>query len=180
LSVTPTTLAGVLVLASPAAGDARGSFSRIVDRAELEAAGLHVDFPQWSVAANDRAGTLRGLHFAAPPHSEAKLVRVVAGAIFDVVADLRAGSATYGRWEGFTLRADVPQTLFVPEGCAHGYQTLVAGTVVVYGISRAYVAEAARGVDPFDPALAIPWPLAVAAIADRDRTYPPLARVEAL
>jgi len=180
LSVTPTTLAGVLVLASPAAADARGSFSRIVDNAELEAAGVHVDFPQWSVAVNDRAGTLRGLHFAAPPHTEAKLVRVVAGAIFDVVVDLRAGSATYGRWASFTLRADVPQTLFVPEGYAHGYQTLVAGAVVVYGISRAYVAEAARGVDPFDSALAIPWPLAVAAIADRDRTYPPLAQVEAL
>ena len=176
----PAALGGVLVFAHPAATDARGSFARVSDRDELQAAGVNVDFPQWSTAVNAAAGTLRGLHFAAPPHTEAKLVRVVAGAVFDVVLDLRAGSPTFGRWERFTLRADVPETLFVPAGFAHGYQTLVAGTIVLYGISRPYVAAAARGVDPFDPALAIPWPLAVAAIAERDRAFPPLAEVAAL
>lgn len=173
-------LRGVLVFVHPAATDTRGSFARVSDRSELEAAGVHVEFPQWSTATNTAAGTLRGLHFAAPPHTEAKLVRAVAGAVFDVVLDLRAASPTFGHWESFTLRADVPETLFVPEGFAHGYQTLVADTVVLYGISRPYVAEAARGVDPFDPALAIPWPLAVGAIAERDRAFPRLAEVAAL
>jgi dTDP-4-dehydrorhamnose 3,5-epimerase len=180
LSLRETALAGVLVFAAPPATDARGSFSRLADRAELAAAGVCVDFPQWSVAANAVAGTLRGLHYAAPPHTEAKLVRVVAGAIFDVVLDVRAGSATFGRWASFELRADIPETLFVPAGCAHGYQTRVTGATVVYGISCAYVAAAARGVDPFDPALAIPWPLAVTAISERDRTLPPLVRAEAI
>ena len=177
MSAGAAALAGVVVFAAPAAADARGSFSRIADRAELAAAGIDVDFPQWSVASNDAAGTLRGLHYAAPPHTEAKLVRVVAGAIFDVVLDLRAGSATFGRWASFELRADVPETLFVPAGCAHGYQTRVGNSTVVYGISCAYVAAAARGVDPFDPALAIPWPLAVTAISDRDRAFPRLAQI---
>lgn len=181
MSVRRCALAGVLVFERPPAADERGSFARVFDAAELTAAaGVEVAFPQWSTAANGAAGTLRGLHFAAAPHTEAKIVRVVAGAVFDVVLDLRAGSATYGRWASFTLRAAGGETLFVPEGFAHGYQTLVAGTVVLYGISRSYVAEAARGVDPFDPALAIPWPLAVSAIAARDRGFPPLARTEAL
>jgi dTDP-4-dehydrorhamnose 3,5-epimerase len=180
LSVRATALAGVVVFGAPAASDERGSFARLADRAELEAAGIRISFPQWSVAANAAAGTLRGLHYAAPPHTEAKLVRVVAGAIYDVVLDLRAGSATYGCWAGFELRADVPETLFIPAGCAHGYQTRVADATVVYGISSAYVPEAARGVDPFDPVLAIPWPLAVRAVSARDRAFPPLAQVEAL
>jgi dTDP-4-dehydrorhamnose 3,5-epimerase len=171
LSARAAALAGVVLVRETAATDERGSFSRIADRE---------GFPQWSVATNGPAGTLRGLHYAAPPHTEAKLVRVVAGAIFDVVLDLRAGSATYGRWASFELRADVPETLFVPAGCAHGYQTRVTGATVVYGISCAYVADAARGVDPFDPALAIPWPLAVGAISERDRSFPRLAQVEAL
>ena len=180
MSVRSAGLDGVLVIAHAPATDARGDFSRLYDRAELEEAGVHVDFPQWSTASNTLPGTLRGLHFAAPPHTEAKLVRVVAGAVFDLVLDLRAASATYGRWASFVLRADAGETLFIPEGFAHGYQTLVAGTVVLYGISRPYVAAAVRGVDPLDPALAIPWPLAVGAIAERDRGLPPLSRVQPL
>lgn len=180
MSVRRGGLAGVLLLEHAPSADERGSFARVFDADELAAAGVAATFPQWSTATNAAAGTLRGLHFAAAPHTEAKLVRVVAGAVFDVVLDLRAASPTFGRWESFTLRAEGGATLFVPEGFAHGYQTLVAGTVVLYGISRPYVAAAARGVDPFDPSLAIPWPLAVGAIAARDRDFPPLARIEPL
>ena len=181
MNVRRCPLAGVLVFEAAPAADERGSFARVFDAAELHAAaGVDVAFPQWSTATNAASGTLRGLHFAAAPHTEAKVVRVVAGAVFDVVLDLRAASPTYGRWASFTLRGDGGETLFVPEGFAHGYQTLVPDTVVLYGISRPYVATASRGVDPFDPALAIPWPLAVSAIAERDRGFPPFARTEAL
>jgi dTDP-4-dehydrorhamnose 3,5-epimerase len=170
-----TELDGVLLLAAEPSRDDRGSFCRVFDRATLLAAGIAAEFPQWSIATNDRAGTVRGLHFSAAPYEEAKLVRVVAGAIFDVVLDVRRGSASFGRWCGFELRDDGAETLYIPTGFAHGYQTLTDSTNVLYGISLPYVAGAARGINPFDPALGLTWPLPPSAVSARDRALPGLA-----
>jgi dTDP-4-dehydrorhamnose 3,5-epimerase len=176
LKPRPTELAGVVVFSADLAADERGYFARLYERDDLAAAGIEVDFPQWSVAANERAGTVRGLHFAAPPHAEAKLVRVIAGAIYDVVVDLRAASPTFGRWIGLELREAAGETLFIPAGFAHGYQTLADRTYVAYGISRPYVAAAARGINAFDTDLGIAWPLTMSVMSERDRALPTLAR----
>ena len=169
-----TPVAGVLLFEAEASRDERGYFVRLIDDAALAAAGVHESFPQWSAAYNERAGTLRGLHFNAPPHAEAKLVRVIAGAIYDVLLDLRPGSATFGTWTGIELREDEPRTLYIPPGFAHGYQTLIDRTYVAYGISVPYLPEAARGIHALDPALAVRWPLPPHALSPRDRALPTL------
>ena len=124
---------------------------------------------------NARAGTLRGLHFQASPHGEAKLVRCTRGAIFDVAVDLRSGSATRGRWYGQVLDAADGCALFVPVGFAHGFQTLDDASEVLYAMSAPYVGEAAGGVRWDDPAFAIDWPPEPAGgrtMSDRDRSWP--------
>ena len=113
---------------------------------------------QSSVSTNARAGTLRGLHFQAAPHAEQKLVRCTKGAMFDVVVDLRPDSPTYARWYGAELSPENGRMLYVPEGCAHGFQTLEDDTHVGYDISVPFVPEAADGVRWNDPALGIDWP----------------------
>jgi dTDP-4-dehydrorhamnose 3,5-epimerase len=116
------------------------------------------------------------MHFQAPPHEEAKLVRCTAGAIFDVILDLRPGSATRGRWVGVELSAENRRALYVPEGFAHGFQTLADATEVFYQISADFAPAAARGVRWDDPAFGIEWPAAdVRIISDRDRAYPDFA-----
>jgi dTDP-4-dehydrorhamnose 3,5-epimerase len=174
LKARSTPLEGVLLFDTEPSRDERGYFVRLFDQAALHEAGIDVAFPQWSAAFNERAGTLRGLHFNAPPHAEAKLVRVVSGAIYDVLVDVRPESATFGAWSGFELREDAPQTLYVPPGYAHGYQTLSDRCHVAYGISIPFIPEAARGIQAFDPALALPWPLPVAVMSARDRALPTL------
>ena len=163
-----------MLFEAQASPDERGYFVRLYDKAALEGAGIGTEFPQWSAAYNERAGTLRGLHFNAEPYAEAKLVRVVSGAIYDVLLDLRPHSATFGEWSAFELRESEPQTLYVPPGFAHGYQTLTDRCYVAYAISLPYVPEAARGVDALDPALGIAWPLPVQAHSARDRGLPTL------
>jgi dTDP-4-dehydrorhamnose 3,5-epimerase len=121
---------------------------------------------------NVRAGTLRGMHFQTPPHGEVKLVRCVKGAIHDVIIDLRPDSPSYGRWEGFDLTETNGRMLYVPAGFAHGFQTLRDATEVVYHISYPYTPAAAGGLRWDDPALAIDWPLPVAAISPRDAAWP--------
>lgn len=166
---------GVFVFDAEPNRDERGYFARVFDRDALETAGCTADFVQWSVAFNERAGTLRGLHFNAPAHEEAKLVRVVAGAIYDLLVDLRPRSRTFATWASFELREGAGTSLYVPAGFAHGYQTLVERTYIAYGISRPYVESAARGINPLDPALGIEWPLPVSAISERDRALPTFA-----
>jgi dTDP-4-dehydrorhamnose 3,5-epimerase len=112
------------------------------------------------------------MHFQEPPHDETKLVRCQAGAIFDVVLDLRRDSPTYLRWRGVELSAGNRRMLSIPEGCAHGFQTLTDDSEVFYLLSRAYAPQAARGVRWDDPAFAIAWPGPVTCISERDRTLP--------
>jgi dTDP-4-dehydrorhamnose 3,5-epimerase len=153
--------------------DERGFFARLWGREEFAALGLRAELAQVSISRSTRAGTLRGLHFQRPPHQEVKLVRCTMGAIFDVVVDLRPDSPTYGAWDGVELDAARAGALYVPEGCAHGFQTLTDDVDVLYLISHPYVPEAAAGVRWDDQAFAIAWPDAVArTISARDQAWP--------
>ena len=156
------------------ASDERGLFARLFDTDAFMTHGLPVEFVQASTAHNERRGTLRGLHYQATPHAEAKLVRCTSGAIFDVIVDVRPGSASFGQWQSFELSAKNRLTLFVPPGFAHGYETLVDGTEIFYQMTARNIPAAERGIIWSDPGLAIAWPLAPTLISDRDCALPRL------
>jgi dTDP-4-dehydrorhamnose 3,5-epimerase len=169
-----TALAGVWVLELDPKQDDRGLFARAWCRDEAAGRGLTPEWVQMNVSVSRRAGTLRGLHWQAPPWEEAKLVRCVRGAIWDVAVDLRPGSPTRLRWHGEELSADNRRALYVPEGCAHGLLTLTGDAEVHYLVSRRYTPEAERGARWDDPLLAIAWPRPVAVISEKDSRWPPL------
>jgi dTDP-4-dehydrorhamnose 3,5-epimerase len=172
---TPTRLAGAVEIEVERHEDERGFFARSFCRREFEDHGLEPCAVQCSVSFNRRRGTLRGMHWQADPHGEAKLVRVTAGAIWDVIVDLRPGSATYGEWFGVELSADDHRALYVPPDFAHGFQTLVDNVEVFYQMSTEYVPEAQRGARWDDPAFGIAWPIASPILNQRDAAYPDLA-----
>ena len=151
--------------------DERGSFARVWCARELERRGLCSRLAQCSLSTNARAGTLRGMHYSVPPAPETKVVRCVRGAIYDVLLDLRASSPTYQRWLAETLTADNGLALYVPEGVAHGFQTLEAESHVLYQISEFFDPACARGVRWDDPAFGIEWPEADRILSERDNTY---------
>ena len=164
-----TPLEGVLLVEQERLGDERGYFARTYDRELLPVV------VQMSTSFNVRAGTLRGLHYQQEPHGESKLVRCTRGAIFDVAVDLRPGSPTRHRWFGAELSAANGRSLLIAPGFAHGFQTLVDDTEVLYAMDAPYVAEAARGVRWDDPAFAIRWPDAPSGgrtMSERDAAYP--------
>lgn len=166
-------IAGAFVLELEQNIDERGSFARIWCREELAEHGLTAELAQASISRNRRSGTLRGMHFQRAPHQEAKLVRCTRGSIFDVIVDLRRNSPTYGGWMGVELEAERGSALYVPEGCAHGFQTLVDETEVMYLISHPYAPESAAGVRWDDPAFGIEWPDAdERTISERDLGWP--------
>jgi dTDP-4-dehydrorhamnose 3,5-epimerase len=162
-----------LVLPEPR-GDERGFFARLFCAAEFGRAGLPTEFVQQNVSLSVRRGTLRGLHYQAPPHGEAKLVRCLRGAIVDVIVDLRPASPTFRRWEAFDLSAENMAQLLVPVGFAHGFQTLQDATEVSYLVSHPYVPAAERGLRWDDPAIGIDWPMEPVEISEKDRTWPDL------
>ncbi|HEX7254642.1 MAG TPA: dTDP-4-dehydrorhamnose 3,5-epimerase [Gaiellaceae bacterium] len=168
-----TEIPGALVVEPEPVPDERGLFARIFDAGEFAARGLDDAFVQWSVSFNERAGTLRGLHFQREPHAETKLVRCTRGSLYDVVVDLRPDSTTFGRWTSVELSAKNRLALYIPKGLAHGFQTLEDGTEVVYAISEQYEPSAAAGVRWDDPALAIEWPPAERRImSEKDASWP--------
>ena len=167
-----TPLAGACVVEPELAEDERGFFARTYCREEFRRQGLDPELSQCSISFNRARHTLRGLHYQAAPHAEAKLVRCTRGAVFDVVVDLRAGSPTRHRWFAVELNEDNRKALYVPEGLAHGFLTLSEGAEVLYQISRPYEAASARGVRWDDATLAIDWPAAPAVISARDRALP--------
>jgi dTDP-4-dehydrorhamnose 3,5-epimerase len=169
---TPLRLSGAFVVELDKREDERGFFARSWCEEEFRAHGLDPAIAQCNVAFNRRKGTLRGMHYAAAPFQEAKLVRCTAGALYDVIIDLRPDSPTYKQHAGELLTAANHKALYVPEGFAHGFQTLEDNTEVFYQMSRAYSAEHARGVRYDDPAFGIEWKLDVSVIVDRDRNYP--------
>ena len=168
-----TALEGVFVLEPERHEDERGFFARTWDPDELRAHGLDTEIAQGSVSFNHRRGTLRGLHYQVAPFEEAKLVRVTRGAVFDVVVDVRPGSPTRGQHVAVRLTAEEGNQIYIPPGCAHGFQTLADASEVSYLISARYSPEHARGFRFDDPALAIPWPEPVTVISARDRALPP-------
>lgn len=170
MKLVATPLPGAWVVELQRLEDERGHFARTFDAEVFEAAGMDGRVAQMNLSFNRRKGTLRGMHFQAAPHGEAKLVRVTRGAVYDVIVDL-----TTRRWFGVELTADNDRALFVPAGFAHGFQTLADDTEMLYVMSTPYVGEAARGVRWDDPAFAIAWPDAPAGgrtIAERDASYP--------
>lgn len=176
---TPGRLEGLQLVAMERHEDERGWFARSWCAREFAAHGLEARLAQISLSFNRERGTLRGMHYQRPPHGEAKLVRCVRGAIWDVALDLRPQSPTRGQWQGFELSAENGHALFVPEGFAHGFQTLLPDSEVLYHISTFYAPEAADGVRHDDPAFAIVWPLPVAAISPRDLAWPDYRGVDA-
>lgn len=167
-----TRLAGVYLVESEPGIDERGSFARIWCEREFAARGLVGRFVQCNTSQSRRRGTLRGLHYQTAPMAEAKLVRCIKGAVFDVVVDVRPGSPTYCQWLGTELDADHPMALYVPEGCAHGFQTLVDEAEVTYPVTQYYAPEYERGVRWDDPAFRIQWPVSDLIISAKDRSWP--------
>lgn len=162
---------GVFIVAEQAFEDARGSFARAFCKDTFAQMGLASDMVQCNLSSNPQSGTLRGIHFQAPPVAEAKFVRCVRGAIFDVAVDLRKDSPTYLRSVGVELTQDNGKSLYIPAYCAHGYQTLSDNSTVYYHVSAPYTPGAEGGLRYDDPALAIPWPLPVAAISIKDQQW---------
>lgn len=169
----PSALPGVLLIEPEPLRDQRGFFARTFCVREFAAQGLETIFVQHSLSRSEARGTLRGMHFQRAPHAEVKVVTCAKGAVRDVLIDLRPGSPTFRRWEGFDLTAENRRSLYVPHGMAHGFQTLVEDTEVTYLISEFHVPEAAGGVRHDDPAFGIEWPLPVSAMSERDRAWPP-------
>ncbi|MCB1033971.1 MAG: dTDP-4-dehydrorhamnose 3,5-epimerase [Acidobacteria bacterium] len=172
----PTPLAGAFLLEPQRFEDDRGFFARTFCREEFEAHGLEPAVAQCSVSFNTLRGTLRGLHFQAPPHEEDKLVRCTRGSLFDVIVDLRPGSETYLQHYAAELTAENRLALYVPKGFAHGFQTLADDTEAFYQISVPYAPGHGRGHRYDDPAFGISWPLPVAKIADKDLQWAPIVR----
>jgi dTDP-4-dehydrorhamnose 3,5-epimerase len=161
--------------------DARGFFMETYNARAYREAGIAADFVQDNHSLSVAAGTVRGLHFQAPPHAQGKLVRVVRGRIFDVAVDIRHGSPTFGRWVGAELSADHGHQLWVPVGFAHGLCTLEPETEVVYKVTDYYAPEADFGLAWNDPELAISWPLPSggATLSPRDQRHPRLCDLPA-
>jgi len=171
-----TALPGAFLIETEAAEDQRGSFARTFCWREFEALGLSMNIVQSSLSVNTRRGTLRGMHYQVEPAAEVKLVHCVRGSLYDVIIDLRPESATYCRWAGVELNADGRCLLYVPQGFAHGFQTLEEDTAVYYQISEYYAPQYARGVRWNDPAFGIKWPLSDPLIAEKDRLLPDFKR----
>ncbi|MGB8275126.1 MAG: dTDP-4-dehydrorhamnose 3,5-epimerase [Alphaproteobacteria bacterium] len=160
--------------------DERGWFARSWCADEFAAHGLPTRFSQCNVSFNRKRGTLRGLHYQVHPFAEAKLVRCTRGKIFDVIVDLRPASRTHLQWRAVELSADNGRMVFVPEGFAHGFQSLSDDSEVCYQMSRPYAPEAARGVRFDDPAIGIVWPIRRGLVmSERDRAFPLLGGARA-
>lgn len=172
MKFTETRLPGVVVVEIEPTRDERGFFARSWCRREFERHGLNPDLVQCNISFNKKKGTLRGMHYQAEPHQEAKLVRCTRGAIYDVVIDLRPESATYRQWQAVELNAENRCMLYVPSGVAHGFQSLEDDTEVFYQMSEFYHPECARGVRWDDPAFGIRWPLPDPIASEKDRSYP--------
>ncbi len=172
MKIHPTTLNSAYLITLNIFSDNRGFFARTYCRSEFEKHELSSHFEQCSISFNHKKGTLRGMHFQKNPHAETKLVRCSRGKIFDVLIDLRPDSSTFAQWEGHILSGENRHMLYIPEGFAHGFQTLEDNTEVFYQISNSYVPSHASGVRWNDPAFSINWPLEVTVISEKDQTFP--------
>lgn len=168
-----TTVNGAFVVVPERRNDERGFFARLFCDRELSERGLCGTVRQVNTGFSPRAGTLRGLHYQAPPYAEVKIVRCVRGAVFDVVVDLRPDSPTFKNWYGVELTADNGLLLYAPAGTAHGYLTLEPDTELIYATSVPYAPDAATGVRYDDPAFGIRWPGPAQVISAADQSWRP-------
>ena len=168
----PTPLDGAYIVEPELHEDDRGFFARSFCRDEFKAHGLNPHLAQCNISFNRHRGTLRGMHYQAVPHAEAKLVRCTQGAIWDVIVDLRPESPSFRLWHGVELTAANRRAQYVPEGLAHGFQTLADNSEVLYLMSQFHRPDAARGIRWDDPAFAIAWPIAGPQLSQRDRDLP--------
>src|SRR5271154_1724182 len=152
--------------------DERGFLARTFCEKEFAQHGLNTNWPQCNLTLTKKRGAIRGMHFQAEPKPEIKLIRCAAGKIFDVLVDVRPNSPTFGKWEGFELSAENRRQLYVPDGFAHGFQCLADNCEVFYQMSAFFVPELARGLRWNDPDVAIRWPIAGAALSERDQNLP--------
>lgn len=178
MKFTPLPLIGAYRINLERRGDERGFFARLFCTEEFAAHGLATHWAQCNMSFSALKGTVRGLHFQRPPFSETKLVRCTRGAVIDVIVDLRAGSATYGTWHAERLDSSNHGMICVPEGFAHGFQTLTDDVEMFYCHSKPYSALHEGGLRWNDPSLGIEWPLAVTEISARDRAFPLLDQLE--
>lgn len=171
--IAATPIAGAFLVDIAPEADERGFFSRTVCVDQFAQHGMQAVFVQQSISFNAARGTLRGMHYQAAPHAEDKLVRVTRGEIWDVMLDLRPESPSFRQWHAVVLSAENRRAVYIPKGVAHGFQTLAAASEVLYQMTEAYCAPAARGVHWRDPGFAIAWPDPDGAIiSQRDRDYP--------
>lgn len=169
----PLQIDGAFLIRVEPVVDERGAFARTFCADEFAAQGLVDRFTQHSVSFNSRRGTVRGLHFQAEPFAETKVVRCLRGAVFDVIVDLRLRSSTFGQWCATRLLAEERNAVYVPQGCAHGFQTLLDNCELEYLMTPDFDAASARGIRWDDPALAIAWPITENVIVSpRDRERP--------
>lgn len=171
MKFTETLLPGSYLIELNPVEDDRGFFARTFCQEEFVDHGLNPHIVQCSLSFNRKRGTLRGMHYQAAPHRENKLVRCTMGAIYDVIVDIRPESPTYRQWVGVELSARNRRALYIPEGVAHGFQTLEDDTEVLYQISSLYEPASARGIRWNDPLLSIQWPLEVSVLSERDSRY---------
>jgi dTDP-4-dehydrorhamnose 3,5-epimerase len=172
MKFTETSLGGAYLVQVEPIRDERGFFARTWSEWEFRDQGLNPSLKQAALSFNYKKGTLRGMHYQISDYQEAKLIRCATGAIYDVIIDLRRNSPTFTRHFAVVLRPEEYKMLYVPEGFAHGYQTLTDGAQIHYQMSQVYSPEHARGVRWNDPTFSIAWPEAVTVIAPRDRDYP--------
>jgi dTDP-4-dehydrorhamnose 3,5-epimerase len=174
--IHPTRVHGAFLLEPSTAADDRGTFTEVYQLRALADRGWHGTFVRSAISHNHKRGTLRGLHFQRAPHSEAKLVICIRGAVYDVMADVRPDSPTFGQWDGLELTPENRRTLFLPEGVAHGYQTLCDESTVHYHLSDYYAPHLGDGVRWDDPTLAIEWPLPPSILSEQDKRWGVLTR----
>jgi dTDP-4-dehydrorhamnose 3,5-epimerase len=172
VTFSEASIRGAFIIQPEILEDDRGFFARTWCQREYATRGLNHRLVQCSISFNSAKGTLRGMHYQAAPQEEAKLVRCTMGAIYDVIIDLRPGSPTFRQWIAIELTASNRKMLYIPEGVAHGFQTLVDNVEVFYQMTEFYYPESARGVRYDDPAFGISWPLTVTKVSRRDLSWP--------
>lgn len=172
MTFTKGDIAGSYVIDLQKHGDDRGFFARVFCQDEFADHGLPRDMVQMNLSYSAMKGTVRGLHYQVAPHEEAKYIRCTRGAVYDVTVDVRPSSPTFKQWMGVELTQENYRMVYVPEGCAHGYLTLVDDSEVNYQVSAFYAPEAERGLRYDDPAIAIEWPTDVRVVSEKDRSWP--------
>jgi len=174
---TETPIAGAYLIDLEKRGDDRGFFARVFCRNEFGERDLDTEYAQINSSLSAERGTLRGLHYQLAPAAEVKVVRCVAGALWDVILDIRPGSPTFGRWFGVELTAANRRMMYAPRGMAHGFVTLADDTEAFYLVSAFYAPERERGIRWNDPAVGIRWPVPDPKLSERDQNLPLLASI---